>query len=114
MDAHTRRKFNVKEHYKKGSCVKNIFGKGILYNDELYLIANLYFSNLGQAVSKNIPKNPNANKFDHLIEGWTQYWNDIFKPEVPLDTDFVKVLILGESSFRPKIEKFANKRAGSA
>ena len=114
VDAHTRRKFNVKEHYRKGSCVKNKSGKDILYDDELYLIANSYFSNLGKSVSKNILNNPNANKFDHLIEGWTQYWNDIFKPKVPLDPDFVKVLILTESSFRPKIKEFASRGAGYA
>ena len=114
VDTHMRKKVNVSEHYRKGTCVKNKSGKDTLYDDEIYLIANSYFSKLGKKIAK--PKLPNfrANKYDHLIEGWTQYWNDIFKPEVPLDPSFVKALMLTESSFDPKVKEFAGKRAGYA
>ena len=114
VDAHIRKNLNVKEHYRKGTCVKNRSGKDILYNDEIYLIANSYFSKLGKNVSKNTLGNPRANRFNHLIEGWTQYWNDIFKPKIPLDPDFIKALIISESSFNPRSKNFASKRAGYA
>lgn len=55
-----------------------------------------------------------GNDFDHLIDGWVTYWNDILKPKVPLDPDFVKVMIATESSFDSKSTAFAGKRAGHA
>ncbi len=41
----------------------------------------------------------NGNEYDHYIRGWTKYWNDIFKPSIPLDPYLVKALIGSESSF---------------
>ncbi|MFM8269078.1 MAG: transglycosylase SLT domain-containing protein, partial [Pseudomonadota bacterium] len=40
--------------------------------------------------------------------GWTKYWNDVFKPQTPLDPDIVKALIASESGFDPTI--LANKK----
>lgn len=60
---------------------------------------------------KGLPKEDslgfeNGNKYDHFIRGWTKYWNDIFKPIVPLDPNLVKALIGSESSFNtnPKLQ----------
>jgi hypothetical protein len=43
---------------------------------------------------------PGSEKYDMLILGWVQYWNDIFKPEKPLDPKLIKALMASESSFR--------------
>ncbi len=40
-----------------------------------------------------------GNTYDDLIAGWTEYWNEIFKPDAPLDPNLVKALIASESSF---------------
>lgn len=50
-----------------------------------------------------------GNIYDHYIQGWTQYWNDVLKPFESLDPDIVKALIASESSFNPKAW---NKRQG--
>jgi hypothetical protein len=41
-----------------------------------------------------------GNIYDDLIAGWTEYWNEVFKPDVPLDPNLVKALIASESSFK--------------
>ena len=114
VDAHTRKKVNVREHYRKGTCVKNKSGKDVLYDDEIFLIVNSYFSKLRPIASKNTLGYKKGNNYNQLIDGWVKYWNDILKPKVPLDPDFVKVMIATESSFDPKAKAYAGKRAGYA
>jgi hypothetical protein len=90
-----------------GHCRKNPSKKDFLGGDEMDLMA-----------SKKIFLNPkvkaskidlgiclsleNQNQFDHLISGWTAYWNDIFKLENPLHPNHVKALMATESTFNPK------------
>lgn len=42
----------------------------------------------------------NGNKYDILIRGWTQFWNDILSPDDRLDANLVKALIASESGFQ--------------
>lgn len=114
VDKHQRKKVTVKKHYRKGSCVKNSSGKDTLYIEEIYLISNTYFGKRKKNITQNTLKYRHGNKYDHIIDGWVTYWNDIFKPKTPLDPDFVKVMIATESSFDPKSENYAGKRAGHA
>ena len=114
VDRHLRKKATVREHYRKGTCVKNKSGKDVLYDDELFLISNSYFPKLKSKISKYSFGSKRGNLFNDIIEGWVKYWNDILKPKVPLDPDFVKVMIFTESSFNPKAKAFAGKRAGDA
>jgi hypothetical protein len=83
-----------------GHCARNPSHKDELYPKEIREITE-HFKNL-----ENVP-NPNSLGFrdgalyDLLIAGWTQYWNDILKPDSPLDPNVVKALIASESSFIP-------------
>ena len=43
-----------------------------------------------------------GNAYDYLIQGWTQYWNEVLKPGDPLDPDLIKALIASDSGFNPK------------
>ena len=43
------------------------------------------------------------SQYDPLIAGWTQYCNNILKPDEPLDPNLVKALIYTESRFKPAI-----------
>ncbi len=104
VGAHLRKGDQVRSHYRKGTCVKNPSGQDVMYEDELHRIADLYFPKLKSKISKNNLGSRRGNKFNSLIAGWTQYWNDVFKPKVPLDPDLVKALIMTESSFDPKIK----------
>ena len=114
VDSHLRKKINVKEHYRKGSCVKNPSGKDTLYIDEIALISNSYFPKIKPKISDNSLSYKSGNKYNNIIDGWVKYWNEILKPKIPLDPDFVKVMIATESSFNPKAKAFAGKRAGYA
>jgi hypothetical protein len=67
--------------------------------EEIDFIAEKYFGTLTGPPAKDNLGFEDGNKYDHFIRGWTKYWNDIFKPTVPLDPNLVKALIGSESSF---------------
>lgn len=67
--------------------------------DEIDYIAEKYFGSLKGSPTEDNLGFKDGNKYDHFIRGWTKYWNDIFKPTVPLDPNLVKALIGSESSF---------------
>ncbi|MBI2606086.1 MAG: transglycosylase SLT domain-containing protein [Deltaproteobacteria bacterium] len=84
-------------------CAKNPSRKDQLYPGEIEEIANQNFSKLkNKPCPLPLKFGGNGSNFDDFIAGWTQYWNDIFKPSEPLDPNFVKALIASESSFNPK------------
>lgn len=84
------------------TCVQNPSGKDQLYPEEITKIAQDHMSPVVSQPLNPLKKFGNAsNAFDHFIVGWTQYWNDVLKPEDPLDPDLVKALIASESSFNP-------------
>lgn len=90
-----------------GHCALNPTGKDQLYPDEILEIERKYFNRVKSSTSL-APKTKlwsfdDQDKYDNLINGWTRYWNEIFKPTDPLDPDFVKALIAPESGFREKI-----------
>ena len=114
VDKHERKKATVKEHYRKGTCVKNRSRKDTLYADEFYLICNSYFKKRKIKVSTNKLGYRKGSEFDHIIDGWVAYWNEILKPKILLDPDFVKVMIATESSFNIKAKAYAGKKAGYA
>jgi hypothetical protein len=95
-------------------CARNPSGKDQLYPDEIREISSKHFSDL-----KNKPCplpfefGTQGSKYDDLIAGWVQYWNDILKPDTPLDPNLIKALVASESSFDP--DKLANpKNSNSA
>ena len=61
--------------------------------------AKEYFGALTGSPTENNLGFEDGNKYDHFIRGWTKYWNDVFKPAVPLDPNLVKALIGSESGF---------------
>jgi hypothetical protein len=69
--------------------------------DEIDYIAEKYFGSLSGSPTNDNLDFENGNKYDHLIRGWTKYWNDVLRPEIPLDSNLVKALIGSESSFNP-------------
>jgi Transglycosylase SLT domain len=84
-------------------CARNPSGKDQLYADEIQEIAK---QNFNQLKSKPCPIDLgfhlNGNRYDDLIAGWVQYWNDVLSPDEPLDPNIVKALIASESSFEAK------------
>jgi hypothetical protein len=101
-----------------GHCRKNQSGKDKLKGDEISFISKLpIFQNTLPlpCAYKGKPDIRNANEFDVLIAGWCKYWNDIFKPQSPIEPNFVKALIESETHFKPKTKTpNKSKRIGSA
>ena len=88
-----------------GHCRKNPSGKDRLQGDEIDFISKVL--PFQEATPLPCPyqgkaKISNANEYDILIAGWCKYWNDIFKPQSPIDPNFVKALIESETHFRAK------------
>lgn len=100
-----------------GHCRKNPSGKDRLDGDEIEIISNMSpFKD-----SKNLPlpysgneKVQNPNVYDILIAGWCKYWNDIFKPDIPIDSNFIKALMESESRFKPDSSANNKKSIGQA
>jgi hypothetical protein len=98
----------------RGHCRENPSGKDQIYFDELREITRAHFGRLKGSLSSYRLGFSQGSKFDDLIRGWTQYWNEVFRPEVPLDANWVKALIATESGFRASVKTRAGKRAGWA
>jgi len=86
-----------------GHCRKNPSGKDRLKGDEIEFISmtsTFQESNPRPCPYKGKVKIPNANDYDFFIAGWCKYWNEIFKPETPINPNFVKALIESETHFK--------------
>lgn len=89
---------------RRGHCAANPTGKDQLYPDEIREIAERNFSKVKKKpCSSDLGFKNRGNQYDNFISGWTKYWNDIFKPKIPLNPNVVKALIASESGFRPEM-----------
>jgi hypothetical protein len=93
---------------RKGHCAKNPSGKDQLYPDEIKTISDSIFKELKNKPCSLDLNFKNGSQFDDLIAGWTQYWNEVLQPKVPLSCNIVKALIASESGF--KADLLANKK----
>jgi hypothetical protein len=96
---------------QSGHCRTNRSKKDHLYKDDIIEMAHQHFNELSGPPSGNdLGFHDKGNKYDAMIRGWTQYWNDILQPQDPLDPDLVKALIASESTRRnckrPRNEPF--------
>jgi hypothetical protein len=89
-------------------CARNPSGKDELYPDEIREISDQHFSSLKNKPCHLSLKFKNGNKYDDLIAGWVQYWNDVLEPDARLNQNLVKALIASESGFDPN--KLANSK----
>ena len=105
---------NGKEHFWSAHCRKGKSKKDILTSDEIKEIAKRFKNEkLKMPRSYNF-KAPNGNEYDLLIAGWVKYWCDIFGSQTNITVDFVKILIMTESSFRNKVTAKTHNRQGEA
>ena len=99
----------------KGYCRANPSRKDQIYSVELNHIAEKYFSKIKvQPKADNLDFKYRGNRYDLLIAGWTQYWNDVLAPGENLDPNLVKALIATESDFDRMAKIKAGKKAGYA
>ncbi len=83
-----------------GHCRKNPKGKDVITAEELVEIANKHFQQIKKLPSTKSLKFEDGNKYDAVIGGWCEYWNNILKPKIDLDPDLIKALIASESGFQ--------------
>jgi hypothetical protein len=83
-------------------CARNPSRKNLLKLAEIKKLASQFPDDREDPKCKNNFGFRDGNKYDQLIQGWTKYWNNVFKPTTPLDPDIVKALIGSESSFETK------------
>ncbi len=93
---------------------KNSIVSDYLSRKEIHLISEQHFSSLTGPPTAGRLSEPDADKYDHLIRGWTKYWNEVLKPHELLDPDLVKALIASESTFNLKPKDQKTKSAGVA
>ncbi len=85
-------------------CANNPSGKDELRPYEIQQIATLHFSALkNRPCPLPLKWSDRGNLYDYLIAGWVQYWNEVLKPDEPLDPNLVKGLIASESNFLPSV-----------
>lgn len=85
-----------------GHCRKIPSGKDLLQGDEIEFISRISSFQETQPRPSNYAgkeKIANADDFDIYIAGWCKYWNDIFKPDIPISSNFIKALVHSESTF---------------
>lgn len=87
-----------------GHCARNPTGLDQLYPDEIQEIASRNFESLLLQPNSDRLRFEKGSDYDILIAGWTQYWNDIFRPAEILQPNLVKALIASESGFRSHIK----------
>ncbi|MBA2654381.1 MAG: transglycosylase SLT domain-containing protein [Gammaproteobacteria bacterium] len=91
-------------------CAANPSKKDVLSFEEIQEMTKMNFSNLSAPPTPNVLSEfPRADEFDQYICGWVRYWNDIFNPKMPLDSNLVKALIATESGFDPISENIVGK-----
>lgn len=98
-----------------GHCRKIPSGKDLLQGDEIDFISKTApFLNVKVTPQRYNGKEelPNANDYDVYIAGWCKYWNEIFNPDIPLDTNLIKALIHSESTFNPLAQAKNKKELG--
>lgn len=86
-----------------GHCRRNSSGKDVFYGDEITHISqseSFLEASPSPCLYAGDEKIINPNQYDALIAGWSKYWNDIFKPDIPIHPNFVKTLIETESRFK--------------
>ncbi len=88
-----------------GHCRKNPSAKDSLKGDEIILISK--YSAFQETTLLPRPysgqeKILNPDQHDVLISGWCKYWNDVLKPDILIDVNFVKALMESESRFNTK------------
>lgn len=114
----------VKEHFKKiesgtvahwdAHCRKNSRSKDLLNFDEIQQMSSNF-----EHFKFPKPKaydfgTENGNAYDMLIGGWVKFWSDIFNDKTSITPDFVKVLIMSESSFRSEVFVHTHNKTGKA
>lgn len=102
---------NGKKHYWKAHCRKGNSRKEVLTTDEVDEIVKRFKDErlkMPKAYDFKV-KGKLGNKYDDLIAGWVKYWSDIFGNKTNITVDFVKILIMTESTFGNKaIAKIKN------
>lgn len=106
VQTHHRENSLVREHLRREHCREmQHTTKDVLSKSEIHQIADLFFEKARVIGASDLAFGIKGTKFDYMIEGWVQYWNEVFKIKPDLDPRIVKALIASESSFNENAGK---------
>jgi hypothetical protein len=92
----------VSGHPRADTCANNPTHKDQLYPDEMREMAKKHFEPFKAKPLGTLKIfKEKGNTYDHLIQGWCKYWNEVLGLKEPLDPDVIKALIATESGFNP-------------
>jgi len=84
-------------------CAKNPHHKDLLNHFEISEITKKHFKNVKSKYKLGSLKEfPGSSKYDLEIQGWVQYWNDVYKLVDPIDPNLIKALMATEPGFKEK------------
>lgn len=109
-----KKTINGKEYKWSSHCRKVKFKKHILNKDEILEIEKKF-----DPLKLKMPKTYgfsalSGNKYDLQIAGWVKFWSDTLGQVKAISPDFVKTLIMSESSFKTSAKATTHDRPGLA
>ncbi|MCH2535240.1 MAG: lytic transglycosylase domain-containing protein [Bdellovibrionales bacterium] len=109
-----KKTINGHEYSWSGHCRRVKHKKQILNKDEIIEISKKF-----KKQSLKLPKDynfkaKNGSKYDRLIAGWVHYWQEVLGKDANITTDFVKILMMSESSFNPQAKAITHDHPGRA
>lgn len=105
---------NGKKHRWNDHCRTVNYRKNIFNKDEIDYIAK-QFKGVKFERTKSFSFNvKNGDQYDLLISGWCQFWKNAFNIESNITAEFVKVLMMSESSFAKSATAVTHNSPGQA
>lgn len=100
-EAHCRKSKNIRKSIYNGDEIREIYNQ---YKGARYKLPKSY----------NFKSGRKGNQYNDLIGFWVSYWENIFKIKSNISVDFVKVLMMTESTFGKKAIAVTHNRPGNA
>jgi soluble lytic murein transglycosylase-like protein len=114
VSAHYKILASGKNRLWSAHCRKSKGRKNILTADEIRDIYKIHSHHSVKMPSPYKFKSHHGLKYDKEIGFWTQFWKEVFDQKTKITPDFVKTLMMSESSFDPRARAKTHNGSGNA